>query len=239
MGWFKPREKEKKKVGGLAFFASLTFLALISINNLVVLPTIWGEGSEGRVTFFIIGAALGVWLVHFFVPKEGNFSTLIHEYKHAILATLVGNKWKKLKVKGAGGKFSYAYTKETAGYNAFISLAPYYLLLFTIPTALIVFSLGMIETREGLMILGFSIGCDQLMCWRDVSPVQTDLTSIRGGYRVAVSYVVAINIALVTIIVAWVIGGLDGLAALVQGLWDACATLYVFWSEQAKEKIAL
>lgn len=213
----KAKSDKPESQGGLAFFSSLFFLLVLSISNLTALVDIWSEPSQERMATFGIGTLLGWWFASHFI--NGKWSVLIHEYKHAILALFVGNKWKGINVKRDSGHFRYSYTKKTASYNAFIALAPYFLPLFTLPALLIGIPFAGEGQRTLLILAGSGYGADCFLNFRDVSPHQTDLTTITGGYRIGTLYILAINLAICTILLAWVFGGLSGVTALFERLW--------------------
>lgn len=65
--------------------------------------------------------------------------------------------------------------------------------------------------------VGAAFGADLLLNFRDVSPYQTDLTTIRGGYFVGLIYVLAMNLVIATFLLAWVMQGTSGLLTLAEG----------------------
>ena len=117
------------------------------------------------------------------------------------------------------GHFEYSYTKGTAGYNALIALAPYWLPLFTVPIAGIVMLVGIEQhlVRVGLVSLAY--GIDVMTGAADVAPWQTDLTQIRGGYKVGKMFVILAQAATATIFLAWVLGDVAGLMLLAKSWW--------------------
>jgi hypothetical protein len=231
----KRRKKKSDKItpqksGGIAFFMSLFFLTLLSVNNVYMLPNLWDEEGLQRAMRFFAGFVVGGWFAAVFI--KGKNSVLIHEVKHAIISGLAGNKWKRMKVKGDSGYFKYAYSKSTAEYNAFIALAPYWLPLFTVPALLIALPIWYGSHSLVVVIVGIGYGADCILNFRDVSRVQTDITHITGGYNVGLSYIVVINIAIATILLAWVMQKVPGLMTLVWGLWTFCMHIVSYY--QAK-----
>src|SRR5258708_2545010 len=113
------------KVGGIFFALLFALFMVVSVTSLLVLPRVIWHGSL-RALFEFIGAAL-IWavLAHFLI--RAYLSVCIHECKHMICALLAGDKAKGMKIARGSGHFEYAYNEETAGYNAFIALAPYYI----------------------------------------------------------------------------------------------------------------
>jgi hypothetical protein len=127
----------------------------------------------------------------------------------------VGNKAKKLHVEANSGHFEYAYSKETSHYNAFISLAPYIVPLFTFIAGLLALAFGRTDHIIAVAIIGAGYGIDLVLNLRDISPIQTDITEIRGGYKVGLLYISAWNFLLLGVVLAWVFHGIDGFAMLL------------------------
>ena len=206
-----------KAVGGISFIISLIGLTLIAISNLRSLPLLFSKeavafdglsrfsmGLMGGVTFAIIacGGYLGVFL---------------HEAKHAIVALMAGNKPKGFSVERSKGHFEYEYTKETAKYNAFIALAPYWFPLLTIPAFLFYFtSFGKHLTL--VLIVGFFYGVDLYSGIKDIGKHQSDLKLIRGGFLVGALYIICAHLALGTTLIAWALEGFKGITQLAIAL---------------------
>lgn len=167
---------------------------------------------------FSVGVILGLWFASMFI--KGHLSVSIHELKHYILSQLVGNKFKGMRVRKHSGHVVYHYTPQTEKYNALIALAPYWFPLFTLPALLIALSISLELTKMVLMIVGFGYGVDLLLNIRDISPIQTDLTNINGGYNVGLAFVIAMNATLCTMLIAWVSLGTLGLKMLFTGHWN-------------------
>jgi len=221
------KEKEGTPVGCLRFYLSLVLLWVLGLLQLSLLPSFWHEDSNFRLALFVFGAITGALLGSFIY--RGSVATLIHEYKHAILSGLVGNKWKKLKVDGGSGAFQYSYSRETAVYNAFISLAPYFLPLFIIPATLL--GLVFYSHPYPLMvgIVGVGYGLDTYMNQHDISPHQSDFFLIRGGYRVGLAFVLGINLVIFTTLISWVLADLEGFILTWNGLFDYGLYLYSYF----------
>ncbi len=144
---------------------------------------------------------------------NGSLSVFLHELKHSVLSNLVGNRAKGMKVRRDSGHFEYEFTKETGRFNPFIALAPYFFPIITLPAALV--AAALLRDRETLQLclIGFCAGADLLICLRDISPHQTDFSAIRGGFKVGLAYVVAINIILWSLLLMWAVGALPHLGS--------------------------
>jgi hypothetical protein len=166
----------------------------------------------------IIGFSLGAWFSYMFF--RNSISVLIHETKHSIVSNLAGNRAKGMKIDKDSGEFTYEYTRSTAKFNALIALAPYFLPCFAFLGMLIagIFFREQHELMVAIVASGF--GADIILNFRDVSPIQTDLTRITGGYKVGVTFVYAINFVILSFLVAWCWHGWAGVVELLIMLWE-------------------
>lgn len=208
----------QKKVGGLPFFGSLIAILIFDLALSIILPALFNTESIALSAYFAAAMLLGAFLAN--ALFRGHVSVLIHEFKHSVMSSLAGNKSKGMKIDRRSGHFEYEYTKATAGSNAFIALAPYWLPVFTVPTVLV----SLLFWRESHVVMvvfaGIAFGADLMLNIRDISPWQTDLTQIRGGYYVGLVYVVAMNLLVGIVLMAWVWHGVQGPRDLVVGLWE-------------------
>ena len=223
------KKPEEEKVGGIWFYLSLLFI-LISI--LIFLPNwvllVFHDSSFSRWRQFIGAFFFGIGFT--VVVIRGGLNTAIHELKHKALSGMIGNRAKKVAIEGGEGSFEYEYTETTAKYNAFISLAPYFLPLFSILTfPFWGFRFGWGDAVR-IMILGAAYGIDIMTAIRDIGPHQTDFSGIRGGYRVGLFYVVTINILVWMFISAWIVGDFHAIGKLLQD------TVYQFFMLTLKVK---
>ncbi|NDC38265.1 MAG: hypothetical protein EBZ48_09465 [Proteobacteria bacterium] len=201
--------------GGLFFFASLFSLIFLAVLNSLLLPTVLGLGSLRPLGLFLASGVLGAAIAHRMIQK--HLSVFIHELKHSIASHFAGNKPKEMKINQDSGHFRYEFTKDTAHFNAFIALAPYCLPLCTLPTLGVSYLFWPHDATVLVAVVGAAFGADLLLNLRDISPYQTDLTTIRGGYFVGLTYVLAMNIVIATFLLAWVMQGTDGLLKLAEG----------------------
>lgn len=211
-------ESKTTPVGGYAFYLSLFVLAFLFGINIRFLPGLITKDSLESAGFFSISVLLGWLFAKILIHRE--ISVFLHEWKHMIVASLFGNKAKKMKVGVKEGSFEYEYTADTAQANAFIALAPYYFLLFTALGTLAAVFVRHHGHTVTVLPVGFGYGIDLVLNSRDIGPHQTDISNIRGGYRIGMMYVAIINLTLITYLLAWVFGGTDGLVHLTKGLWD-------------------
>ncbi len=200
-------------MGGIPFFASLLSLIYLAIINPLFLVALIDKHAIYNFMWFVAGLLLGIWFAGIFI--RGYLSVFIHELKHSALSNLVGNKFVAFKIRRAHGHFKYKYTKETAKFNAIISLAPYFFPIITIPGIGLVFVAYQTANYFPLLLLGFFFGNDLLLSYRDIGEHQSDLTEINGGYYVGLAYVLAMNTVITTILLAWVLQRKQGLNFLL------------------------
>jgi hypothetical protein len=205
-------DEVRKRSGGIFFFFSLLALLLVGTWNVRFLVSVLATWGLKFPLILAVSAAIGWILAKFLI--RAHLSTFIHELKHAVLSNLVGNRAKGMKIRRDTGYFKYEYTEETARYNAFISLAPYCLPLFTAPT-LGLASWLIDERLVCTAVVGIALGFDLQTGWRDVGAHQTDFIDLRGGYFIGLVYVCAATVTLVSIVVAWAAGGWSGVGQLM------------------------
>ena len=219
---FFSRKKEPAKpqpVGGLVFFSSLFFLTLIALINASYLLVHLHSLAGRHLLIFILGFLPGFVFASRFIT--GRVAVFIHELKHQILAKLAGNRIKGMIYRRTHGHVEYEYTQDTAAYNAFISLAPYWLPLFLIVTWPLTMLFLPEQHTVAVGLVGLAYGFDCSFNVRDISPYQSDFSLIRGGFRVGLCYVLAMNAAILTFLLTWVLGSFAGMQALALYWWHA------------------
>lgn len=55
-----------------------------------------------------------------------------------------------------------------------------------------------------ILFLGVLYGIDMLLNIRDIGDHQTDFTEINGGYYIGLSFVIFMNLSIITFLLAWV-----------------------------------
>jgi hypothetical protein len=231
MPFFSRKKSEIKDtsdqlVGGFAFFLSLSLLLPTGVLFLGVALAQLRESNILSTMVFITALGSGVTIAHYLI--KGHLSVLIHEWKHEIVSGLVGNKNKRMEINQHSGSLQYEYTKDTAHYNAFIALAPYILPLFTFFGALLTLATSPSNTIAPLIIIGCTYGIDLMTNARDISPIQTDISLIRGGYYIGLLYILAWNALTTGLALAWAFGGLSGISAQFETLAWIFINLYSF-----------
>jgi hypothetical protein len=212
-------------VGGFAFYLSLAALLPTGVMfTTLTFLRIRSADSDASVSF-IIAALVGAALAQMFI--QGRLSVLIHEFKHSVVSNLVGNRHRGLRIGTDSGHYQYAYSKRTAHYNAFISLAPYIVPVFTFISVIIALIFCREDRATAAIVVGIGYGIDLLLNMRDISPIQTDISLIRGGYGVGLLYIAAWNLLVAGSVFAWAFQGFHGLALLLEDISACFIHLYI------------
>ena len=206
-------ETKREPVGGFAFYLSLAALTVATPVLLILAASLFTAESLYSSCSFLGGILIGLAVTKLLIRR--HFSVLVHEFKHQIISNLVGNKPKKMKIDADSGYFEYSYTKKTSHFNAFISLAPYIVPLFSFVSALIALAAARSNHSLAAAILGIGYGTDLLLNIRDISSVQTDITDIRGGYNVGLFYIFVWNGAILAVLLCWVFQSGSGFLMLL------------------------
>lgn len=223
----KKKNIAPEKVGGWAYFLSYVMLIGLASLNYSLLPALYIDESKESFFNFLVALGTGLAITHFLV--RGRLSVLIHEVKHAILSSLHGNKSKGMRVDKDSGEFRYEYQPNRRESNVFIALAPYFLPVFTAFSCLIAFLFFSTEHHTACCVIGIGAGCDLALNLRDISRAQTDLTLVRGGFMLAVIYVLLMNAVILSYVCAWILRGAFGINFLVFGLWQMVTHLVAFY----------
>lgn len=202
----------QEPVGGFAFFLSLAVLIPVGVSSFSLAIGTWKPSFLPAVASFCAGVFGGAFIAYTMI--RGPLHVFIHELKHSIVSNLVGNKSKGIKYGDEAGAFRYSYTKRTSHFNAFISLAPYCLPIATLILFVAGETLARSDHRIAAFIVGIGYGIDIILNTRDISPIQTDITLIRGGYHVGLAYITAWNMAFLGVLISWVFQGLEGIKLL-------------------------
>ncbi len=211
-------QKDKlEKSGGLAFFLSFPAISYLNFSLSIGVIGLYNTQDSFLFLWIFAGIVLGFCLSPIFT--RGKIYVFSHEVKHAIVASLAGNKWKRMDIqRDGGGEYQYSYTKKTAHLNAFIALAPYWFPLLTIPASLL--TLSKIAQPEILRILiGTCLTLDLIAGMKDLGPHQSDLSTIRGGPKLAMIYVLLMNMFVIMIVASWSLSGLQGLKFQAINVW--------------------
>ncbi len=188
------------KVGGIFYFFSLlSVILLAALSSRFFLQFYFSSAMPTQISalqylFFIIPGFILAALI------PGKLSVFIHELKHSLVSSLAGNKSKGMAYKDNTGHFEYTYTSKTAHLNAFISLAPYILPVFSALMLAAYFYFYKSNYLLASILLLLGLGIDLYLNFKDAGIHQTDLTEIRGGYMLSMLYVFSFNIAWVSLI---------------------------------------
>jgi hypothetical protein len=218
-------ETKQELVGGFAFFLSLAALLPTGLMFTTLTLLRLKTANATSTVNFIFAALAGVAIAQMFI--RGHLSVFIHEFKHSLVSNLVGNRHKGMRIGVNSGHYQYSYTKSTAHYNAFISLAPYITPVFTFFGVFIALIFFRHDRDIAAIIVGLGYGMDILLNIRDISPIQTDISLIRGGYNVGLAYIAAWNLLIASLVLAWAFHGLGGLSMLLEDISACFIYLYI------------
>lgn len=231
MFFTKKKDSPPSSLGGIVFYSSLFALLIFDLGFLIALPFLFSVEGFFPLSRFAIGIILGAWLSYFLFRPSAE--TLLHEMKHALVSTFLGNKWKGMTVEGESGEFAYQYYKETAAYNAFISLAPYWLPVFA-ALALGIGSIFLHQHHTWLcLVVGLAWGSDLYLAIKDIGPHQSDLQNIRGGYSIGWLYALVMNIAVASILTTWAMLNWKGFAQVGKFHIDWMLKIYEYFRPEA------
>jgi hypothetical protein len=205
----KGEASSEQKDGGVIFFLSYLCLIIIFITQLMAIPEMIDKVDLARLAIATLGALFGYLTYNYLI--HGRLHVIFHEQRHRLLSNLVGNREKSFNVDENSGSFEYAYSKHTAHMNTFIALAPYCLPMASIVLTIIAAFIGQGTSGPMLLALGFGLAFDISGTLRDIGPHQSDLSNIRGGYKVAFGYVIIMNAVILAASIAWILCGYQGL----------------------------
>ena len=190
---------------------SLLGLALLDIwEQKPFEKEVWALFSIGVVSAFcFIGSS-----------KIYTFRTFIHELKHFVVVVMTGNKVKDFHVDTHTGHVKFEMYKDKVHFAPIISLAPYFLPLFSFPVFIACLISEDYYRLPLIAALGVSLGIDLQFGYKEIHPHQTDLTRIRGGYFSSGIYLVGVHFLWITCCLLWVIDGRQGFFHAGELVWE-------------------
>jgi hypothetical protein len=219
------KEAKQSRHGGFSFYLSLVIQFLLILIILPAVIHIFFSKGIFQSLGFLIAMLAGIACTPFIIA--GKLRVFIHEWKHSFISSLAGNRARGMKIESETGHFEFAYTKRSAHNNAFIALAPYFVPVFS-PLAL---ALAAVFLRDyqylQRIIVGFFFGIDLFCNWYDVSPVQTDLSQLRGGFSIGVFFAAVSNLILLLLFLTWAAAGFEGWRTLISAVGDFSRALFV------------
>lgn len=156
--------------------------------------------------------------------KMPTFRTFIHELKHAIFVILTGNRIKDFHVDEGTGHVKYSLYSDKIKFAPFITLAPYFLPIFSLPVLISYFFIGENYLYYQIILIGFLLGLDQNFCYQEIHQDQTDLHKIRGGLKISMLYVASFQLLWLSIIFLWIFGGNKGFVLAGYQVWSLVKT---------------
>ncbi|RME62126.1 MAG: hypothetical protein D6780_00315 [Candidatus Dadabacteria bacterium] len=229
----RERKRKEKKIGGIGYALSLAALVITATVGVRTIFSLFDSYALSNILKFSSGAIVGGVLSAIFI--RGHLSVAIHEFKHAVVSLLVGNKWKKMVVHRESGYFEYEYSKDAEEYNAMISLAPYWLPIFTVSALVIYYFTRALVRDAGIAVIGAAWAADTVLGFRDVSPRQTDFSKLTGGFIIGLIYVIAAYLTYTTVLISWIMQGSYGPLQIFYRISDFVFALAAYYIERAEK----
>lgn len=201
------KKKQNSRPFSIAFLIAIPgnfiigALALISIAHLIHISFIKTEIGA----LFASGFLSALVLVG--TAKISRLRVLVHEIKHAVMVILTGNSLKGMQVKSTTGHVEFGMYENRMHFAPIISLAPYFLPLFSLPVLVACILIEASQLRILAMLLGASLATDMSMAYTDLHPHQSDLQKVTGGPFFGLLYLASAHFLWVTICMLWVVGG--------------------------------
>lgn len=216
-------KKTLRRQGGIPFFMAFIFFNLLAVLSLVCTQGMLLTQALSAYSEAFLGIVAGLAIG--FICYRGYCKSFIHESKHCLAAVIVGNSIKGFSLRNNEGHVTYEFTDSTKRFNAFIHIAPY-----TIPVLFLPFFFYLIfftdsNTAAQILIVSALLGFDLYCNLRDVSPVQTDLSSLVGGFATGVFFILAVHIVLIAFFFVWLIHGSVGMVSLLACGWERLITV--------------
>lgn len=171
--------------------------------------------KESQIAFFA-GFFLMAPLV--LTTQMRKIRTIVHEFKHAFVVILTGNKLKKIVANRDDGYVEYQMYKHTLHFAPIISLAPYFFPLFSAPVLFCVMLIEHTSLVIASLVLGAALSADICLGIGEIDPSQQDFRSMFGGYWLSKFYIVGFYLFWPALVYLWVRVGsanlLDGIVEL-------------------------
>jgi hypothetical protein len=204
-----------KKFGSLAFYISIPVLLVLNTLALVSLTGLLAALGFDKLAWGVF--AQGFLLFSYFVSRDAlsGLRTLLHELKHTVVVMLTGNKFKSISIGRHEGHVCYEAYRATLHLEPFVILAPYFWPLLSLPAfAACIASEFIVPQAYHLLfvyLLGSAAGIDITTSLREISPHQSDLKRIFGGFIATRSFIYLANFGWTGICLLWLAGGNKGL----------------------------
>lgn len=170
-----------------------------------------------RWTLFVYG--LTAALVVFLGSGLRRVKTIIHEMKHAVVVLLSGNEVDEFRADRDSGHVIYSLYEGKTHFAPFITLAPYYFPLLSLPVlvaAILAEYFGAADQVQLALclLLGITLGTDVSTAYLELHPGQSDLQKILGGSLVILVFLAAAHLSWILLSLLWIQSGAVGLQLL-------------------------
>lgn len=206
----KPKIDTKKKTGSLAFFTAIPTNFVLGSLCLVAIVALWPSYSFQAQTWVIFALGLLGGISLFAGTSMLRLETFIHELKHAVLVVLSGNRLTDFHVDKGTGHVQYQMHAHKVRFGPFITLAPYFFPLLSLPALIVCMFLVNHNRTLLVFIIGLTLGIDLVTAYKEFHPHQTDLRVIFGGILFAGIFIASANFFWVMFCLLWVLAGNNG-----------------------------
>ena len=193
------------KIGSISFFLSIPvslFFAWICFSSSLELLHIKAF-EKTDLSVFIFGLlASGVIVGTSKIPK---LRTFVHEFKHAVMIFLTGNRLKDFHFEAGTGHVKYSIYSDKLRFEPFISLAPYFLPIFSFPVLLIWLVASDFLPPISKVLLGITLGADLIFSYQEIHGHQSDFHKIRGGLISSFFFIICAVFLWVNICFLWIL----------------------------------
>lgn len=225
--WRKKKEEpdKKRRFGSFAFYLAIPatlFFASFLFAETYLFTQVRGFNKSDAAFFlhaFLAGAVVCSSL------QVQRLRTLIHEFKHAALVVLTGNKITEISIGKGEGHVTYEAYEGTTHLEPFVVLAPYFFPFFSFP----IFVAAMIFEGYGktpfLYALGFFFAVDLFTAFKEMHGLQSDLKRVYGGFLATRSFIFGFHLLWSSLVFLWIVGGRAGYGFILETLSIAATVL--------------
>ncbi len=229
----RPRIDISKKLGSLAFFLAIPTELVVSGLSVYTLVKILQTKTTLSPEVLIITASSFIGTIGIITSTRMPWlRTFIHELKHVAMIRLTGNEFTDFHVDrktGETGYVSFKIYEDKTHFGPFISLAPYFFPLFSLPTLIAAIVFEPYSPYLFAFLLGTTLALDLLMGLHDLHPQQTDIQQILGGRFPAYLFAGSFHLMWFLLCAIWAVGTREGyleFGRVVADFVTACAALF-------------
>ncbi|HQH27311.1 MAG TPA: M50 family metallopeptidase, partial [Oligoflexia bacterium] len=198
------KSKRPRRIFSIAFFLAIPgnfIIGIMCLVGLIILAQIT-ELNREIWSVFAIGLVGGLSIIG--TSEIRKLRTAIHEFKHAIVVSLTGNRLKDISIQKDTGYVDYELYQETVHFAPMIILAPYFFPLLSAPALVCCLIFEDHYRTLCTLILGFTLAADLSTAYTELHPHQSDLRQVCGGFFAAASYLAGFHLMWITVCLLWI-----------------------------------